>query len=237
MLDTYLKWFHSHERILIVVIVLAVGAFGFNKWLDKSATDANRKAAVAEQVLAETVAANKKLAEQVSTQAAQYAQDRAVSEQEIHSLLQTVASRDAASITKIKDVSTPKLPSQVIADLNESYRGELVNPNAVTADGLIQFAAPVVQKFTVTKIEHDAFAADLADDKKIFAKQDDQLNAANRLIETYTQRVDGLNLQIDQTNKKCTADIAVVKADARKGKRFWYVLGVVTGFLGRAAIK
>ena len=68
MLEKYITWFKAHERLLIVALVLGVGVYGFNHWLDKSAVDAQTKAAVAEQVAAEQKSANAQLAAQLQQQ-------------------------------------------------------------------------------------------------------------------------------------------------------------------------
>lgn len=231
-----LSWLQRHERLLLGVLVLAVVMFLGNKWLDKSAMDAKLNQAAVAQQLADAKQNSDKLAAMLAQQSAQFEQQSAERAREINALVVAMASRDAASSKKIEEVKEHKLPAQVVADLNEAYHGELVTPNAVTADGLVQFAPPVIQQFTVTKIERDNAVANLADQKDINAKQADTIKQSTDLIHTFETRVDGLNNLMVVQGKKCEADIAVVKADARKGKRFWYILGVVTGFLGRSAI-
>lgn len=233
-----LSWLQRHERMVLVILTLAAVLWLGNKWLDKSATDAERKAAVAEQVLAETKQSNEKLAAQLATQSANFEQERLAREQEIKTLLSAIASRDAASAKKIIEVKAPKEPVQVLKDLNDAYAGTLpVLPNAVTSDGMIQFPAPVVQEFTVTKIERDTAVADSADRKEAMDKQQLELLSVNNLIDTYDRRVVGLETQITQTQTKCEADLAVIKAQARKSKRNWFIAGFVAGIATRILVK
>jgi hypothetical protein len=62
------------------------------------------------------------------------------------------------------------------------------------------------------------------------------LTASNAQVATLNTEVSGLNLQLVDNSKVCTAQIAVVKADAAKSKRRWFLIGVVAGFLGRSAL-
>ena len=238
MLDKYLKWFAAHERLAIVVLVLVVGAFAFNKWLDKSAVDAKVQAATAQQALVESKQANEKLAALVAQQSAQYEQDKVRWAQEVNLLFSAIASRDAASAKKIVEVKKPSTPIAVVKDLNDAYNGTLpILPNTVTADGQIQFPAPVIQEFTVTKIERDTAVADVKDQKDVIARQAEQMVQADNMIKSFGTRVDGLNNQIVLQGKKCEADIAVVKTQARKSKRNWFIAGFVSGIATRLLLK
>lgn len=64
-----------------------------------------------------------------------------------------------------------------------------------------------------------------------------ELGASRTQVDALTHQVDGLNLQIVDNKKVCQDQIAVVKAEARKSKRRWFVIGYVAGFVSRQAIK
>jgi len=58
----------------------------------------------------------------------------------------------------------------------------------------------------------------------------------NKSIFDLTTQVGGLQkLGVDQ-QKQCTDEIAVVKAQAAKSKRRWFVIGYVAGFFSRQFI-
>lgn len=66
---------------------------------------------------------------------------------------------------------------------------------------------------------------------------DKLLVASNGRVDTLNSRVEGLTLQIGDSDKVCKAQIAVVKAQARKQKRWIFVVGYISGFLSRQLIK
>lgn len=63
------------------------------------------------------------------------------------------------------------------------------------------------------------------------------LTASGQQVITLNGRVSGLELKAQDDAKVCSAQIAVVKAEARRSKRRWLYAGMVIGFLGRQAIK
>jgi hypothetical protein len=56
-------------------------------------------------------------------------------------------------------------------------------------------------------------------------------------VATLNEEVSGLRLENTDEAKVCTAQIAVVKAQAAKSKRRWFIAGVVTGWVGRQLLK
>lgn len=230
-----LSWVQKHERLLICTLVLVVVLVLGNKWLDKSAADAQSKAAVAQEILAEQKQANAALAAQAAKQEAEYQQMMNVLERQNQALVQAMASRDAASKQQIANVIKPKNATDALKDLNTAYQTAL--PATVTADDQLQFPVPVVQQFTVTKIEHDVLKADLVDETKIAENRKGELDKANMVITALGTRVDGLNLQIGDQDKACKAEVAEVKAKARKSKRNWFIAGFITGIATRILVK
>lgn len=97
------------------------------------------------------------------------------------------------------------------------------NKFSVTNDGAVGIAQ-VLEKVPVLQTELQNTIEEKANSDKLLAAQ--------------TSRVDGLNLEITglQTtavdkDKACKADIALVKAEGRKGKRFWFKAGLVVGYV------
>jgi uncharacterized protein YhaN len=62
------------------------------------------------------------------------------------------------------------------------------------------------------------------------------LTASNAQVATLNTEVSGLRLEITDDKTVCQDQIKVVKADAAKSKRRWFLIGVVAGFLGRSAL-
>ncbi len=235
MLDTYLKWFVAHERLMLVLAVLAFGTYGWNKWLDKSTMDAHAQASVAEQSALLAKQAADKQAVLMQQQIDQFNQREAAREQEMASIVAAVASRDAASSKRIADVQAPKTPPQAVTDLNAAYP-KLPVPLVPTDTGANVSTADL-QQFTATKIGADTCQADLADTKTELATDEKSLSDATGVIK-------GLQTQVaDDKVAATTAQTAFDKekkdltAQARKSKFKIFWMGVVVGFLGREAIK
>lgn len=229
MLDTYLKWFQSHERLILVAVVLTFGYFGLGKWLDKSATDKAMQAAVAQQIASVQHDADQKVAAAVAQQTALFEQERQVHDQEIASLVAAVTSRDTATTKKITQVTSTTTSPEAVADLNTAYGATLPTPLTVTEAGSIPIAD--LQQFTVAKIEEDTLQSDLADTRKELGSTSLELSSATSLVGSLQNQVTGLQLEIKDNTIASQKQIAAVKADARKGKMTWFKIGFVTGFV------
>jgi hypothetical protein len=227
MLDTYIKWFQSHERILIIALVLGVSYVGYGKWLDKAAIDSVSKAAVAQQVAAVQHDADVKIAAAVAQQTALFNQESLAHEHEMAVLVAAVASRDAASNQQIAAVTQPKTLPQAVADLNAAYK--LPTPLTVEEAGSIPTAD--IQSFTVAKIEADTAKADLENVQQELASAVYDGDQARNLIGSLTTQVSGLETELTTQATASKAEIAAVKAAARKSKFGWFKAGAVVGFV------
>jgi len=225
----------KHERLILGTMVLAVIMFLGNRWLDKSAADANAKASVAEQSAIVAKQAADKQAVLMQQQIDQFNQRESAREQEMASLVAAVASRDAASSTRIAAVQAPKTPPQAVTDLNAAYP-KLPVPLVPTDSGANVPVADL-QQFTVTKIQGDTCQADLTDTKTELANDEESLKNATSVINGFQTQV------ADDKIAAITAQTAFDKekkqlvADARKSRWHWFVSGFTLGFLGRLAIK
>jgi hypothetical protein len=231
MLDTYLKWFESHERLIIILMVLVAGSFGLSKWLDKSAMDAASKAAVAQQVAAVQHDADQKIAAAIAQQTSLFNQMQQAHEQEMASLVAAVASRDAASTTKIKTVLEPKSITDVLADLAHAYTHINFDPTAITQDGKLAFALPVVQQFTATKIEDETAKADLTDTKKELDSTVTSLGSCTTLVGSLQTQVTGLQKEIVLDKDEYEKNTKSLRVEARKKQWGWFRVGFGLGYI------
>lgn len=244
-----LTWFQKHERLILGTMVLGVVLFLGNRWLDKSAAGAESKAAAAATV-AQAADASKKQADvtyaEVLTQAnaqtallqAQVASDK----QTIASLVQSVASRDAASTSRLGEVKTSTTPLAVGQDFGNAYGVDMTG-TPVTTDGRLSLTTDAVKAATVAKIEGDTAKADLKDtESELSTAQSEVTNDEGIIVEKdkiISQDAVTLKAHDDAATadeKKAATEIKAVKADARRGKwhAFWW--GFAAGFLGREAI-
>jgi len=225
------SWMQRHERIIIVAMVLAVGAFGLNKWLDKSAIDAASKAAVAQQVAAVQHEADQKIAAAVEQQTALFNHEQQIREQEMASLVAAVASRDAASTTRVNNVLAPKPITDVLTDLSAAYPKISFDPTAITQDGKLAFPLPTVQQFTAAKIEGDTAKADLLDTKKELDTTTAGLVASTSLVGALQNQVTGLQTELTTQGSADAAVLKAEKAKARKSKLGWFKFGLGVGYV------
>lgn len=231
-----LSWLKAHERIVIVFMCLLVLGFIGNKYINYEADQATSQATVAAQVAAEAKSSAEKAAQASALTSTQYQSMVDTLTRQNQALAQAITSRDSVLGQKVTEVSKPKAPTVVASDVNEAYKGSA--PSVVTDSG-ITFDPTVVQKFTVTKLERDAFQANLSDETQVASNLKTELDKSNQLSGTLNVQVSSLNNQIVTQGKQCAADIKLVKAESRKGKVKWfkvgYVMGLVSGlWLGHA---
>jgi predicted negative regulator of RcsB-dependent stress response len=206
------SWLKQHERILIVFMVLAVGGFLGNRYLNNSAAAdrARAEAAVAAATQARTDAA---------TAAQQYQATIDALQKQNASLATAVASRQAVLVQKQQEIQAAPIPlvaaewqrliGGATGDIVSSTVGVSVTDDAARKTVIQLEAVPVLQ-------------ANLADETKIAQNTQTELNSCNNLVGK-------LNTQIGADDKACKAEIASIKADARKSKRNWFVTGMAAG--------
>ena len=87
---------------------------------------------------------------------------------------------------------------------------------------------------TVQALETIPVLKSQLDNETTLKTNDDQLiGQQNKSIFDLTTQVGGLQKLNADDAKQCTDQIAVVKADAAKSKRRWFIIGYVAGFLSR----
>ena len=228
MLESYVKFFQTHERLLIIIVVGGLLFMGWNKWLDKSAMDAKLQAAVAQQIAQVQRDADAKIAASVAQQTALFNQAQVQHEQEIASLVAAVASRDAASYKQVKQVKQSTTTPEAVADLNAAYKNL---PSPLTVDEAASVPLADLQQFTIAAIERDTVKADLSDTKKQLDSTTTQLDSAVSLDTALQGQVTGLQAEIKTNDAAAKKELDSCKADARKGKMTWFKRGFIVGFV------
>ena len=213
-LSAYVK---LHERLIGLVLAAAV-IWGVSGKIESVVAKHDKSQETQAQIVANAQQSkDAALATQAAQQAEQYKE-----------LSDKVAAQNDALVTALvkqqhTDASLP--PSDLIA------RWNTLVPQAgatVTSTGVALPEAGAVA--TVQQLESvPVLTQQLANTNSL-------LGASQKQVVTLDQEVSGLNLQLVDNQKVCTAQIAVVKADAAKSKRRWFLIGVVAGFLGRSAL-
>ena len=229
MLDNYIKWFKSHERILAVLIITGVVIFLGNKYLDKSYDSAVARSQAAQQTLAAQKEVNAQLAQQNALAQQQYqnlvgqlnAQNQRLTA-EMLTLSQTLAARQKTD---------QALPAPELALRHQALLGVSTGV-ASTENGFL--VSPPVEIQTVQSLESlPVITAQLSDETQIASDKDKQITSLGGVVNGLNSQVAGLNSQLIDAGRACQAEIAVAKKSRWKyfkaGSVVGYIAGVLTG--------
>lgn len=231
-LKTDLTWIQKHERILLALIAAAALWFGIGK-IDTLIANHDAANLHTAEVTANIQADwNAKQAQIVAEQAAQYKAlaDKVAAQ---NAALEQANINLATALTKQQKTDASLPPTELVARINTLVpaAGATVTPTGVALPST--GAVAVTQELERVPV----LTQQLDNETKLYTDDEQLLVAAKGLNDTLYSQVDGLKLQIVDNDKVCKAQIAVVKAEARKSKRKWFVIGYVAGFVSRQAIK
>ncbi len=220
------SWFKVHERLLIVLMVLLAGSWGYSKYADASASKAETRANVAEQALESQKENNAAMALQTAQVIAQY-----------QTMCQSLAAQTSALQASLTQRQAT-LAKQVTTDANLPLAG-LAQRWQVLIPTVTPTVTPVGVGLT-SQEAHDTVAAleqipvlqsNLKDTQSDLGATQGALGQANTVISDQTKQITGLNLEISDRTKACAAQVAAAKAEGRKGKIRWFKIGFVSGFV------
>jgi len=213
----------AHERLLIVVLgaVLLWGCVG--KVESIIAAHDQKTLTQAELVLQAQIDKNAALIQQAQQQAQQYAQLAQQVQQQNTQLEQTNAALIAQLRAQQKTDSTLTDP-----ELIARWKQLVPQVDAVVANNQIQVTDAGAHA-TVSQLEEvPALQSELTNEQTRTQNEEKLVAQCNAQVATLGQEVTGLNAQIVDQKKKSSAQVAVVKAEARKSKLKWFVGGVLT---------
>jgi hypothetical protein len=231
-LKTDLTWIQKHERILLAIIGGLVLWFTIGKIDTLIANHDHANLQEAQVAAAVQEEKNQALAAQIAQQAAEYKALAEKVEAQTAQLEQANVSL-ATALTKQQKTDAALPPTELVARWNTLVpaAGLTVTPTGVTLPNTGAVA-------TVQQLEKvPVLAAQLDNEIQIATGTQKLLDASEGRVVTLNDQVTGLKTQSVLDAKVCKDQIAVVKADARKGKRRWFIVGFVAGFLSRQAIK
>jgi len=227
-----LTWLQKHERIVLAVIAALALWFSIGKidTLIANHDNANlQQAKVVAQVQQEK---NDALAKQVAVDKAAY-DDLNAKVMARDAQLQALQVQLVTALAKQQQVDKTMTPTEL------TQRWNVLVPEAgatVTTNGVLLPEQGAVS--TVVELEKAPVLA-----KELDAKNEELTNAnalvaaEGQQVVTLNDLVTGLRTKAVDDAKVCTAQITVVKAEARKSKRRWFYAGVVVGFTARQVVK
>ena len=223
----YLK---HHLILLALVVALAFGGiYGIESLIARhDAVNAQQQQAA----LAAQVALVQSLQQQISHDEQVYAAQNAALAQTISGLANAISTRDKQNDQQ-KQKDATLTAQEAAARLSEQTKAQPGEVTAVGTGGSIDL--PISRQVVASLDQLTTVTADLADTKTSLANE--TTIAGNNAAETTGQKqlVGALQTQIVDADKACKAEVASVKADARKSKFKWFlggfIAGVVTGHL------
>lgn len=230
-LSGYLK---THERLAIVILAVALiwGVAGKveNTIAAHDKARLNADAAVLQAQVDKNAAvaqANAQLAAQFQTLQQQTAAANAQLEKNMAAALKALSAQQTADAAlaptdlAARIESLTALPNNSVVPTATGYT--LTAPAAVSIAQHLESVPTLTNEVTNLQTEK-------TNDEKELALQ-------TKLVGGLNTQIDGLKLQMTDATKVCNDQVAVVKAEARKSKRRWFVAGFVTGFVSSVALK
>ena len=240
----------DHERLLIVIIAAVVLWFSYGKYADIRANEADKALQEQKLVVAAQVQANQQLAAQVQKDEAQQAADKAA----LQALTDKVTAQNQqlaqANIALANTLAKQQKTDATLPPSELAQHWAQITPNmpaggvtvskdnaiAVTQAGAV---ATVVQLERVPFLTQELAneTTQKQNDDQIIANQTKNIFDLGTTIGDLHKQIDGKDLLIADNTKQCTDEKNVMKAQFRKSKRRWFVIGYVAGFVSRQAIK
>jgi cell division protein FtsB len=239
----------DHEKLLIVLILAIVCWWGYGKYADIRANEADKALQEQKLVVAAQVQQNAALAVQAQKDAAQAAADKAA----LQALSDKVAAQNqqlvaantalAVALTKQQKVDAALPVPELVNRWAELVPG--TNFKDAVGAGNNVTVTPSNALATVDKLEEGRTdKAKLVNETALYDNEVTLFTAANKSIfdlgtsiGTLNASVAGKDKLIADNQKQCTDEKNVMKAQFRKSKRRWFVVGYVAGFVSRQAIK
>jgi len=228
-------WLLDHERLIIVVIVVVGLWFGYGKYAQIRADHDSAVLKQAQIVANQQASQNAALAAQVQTDAAQL---KALSDK-LEAQNQQLANANVALATAL---SKQQHTDATLPPTELAQRWAQITPN-MPAGGVTvntQNSMTVTQAGAVATVQElekvPVLTTELANENAAKANDDQLLSSANKSIVDLDSQITGLNKSIVDNNAVCQDQIKLVKAQAAKSKRRWFIIGYVAGFLSREFI-
>jgi len=228
-ISVYLK---EHERIVLVFIAGLVLWFGIGKVDSLIARHDNANLQQAQVAAQANAKHDEALTQQVAQDKAAYT---ALNEQVMarDAQLQQIQAQLVAALANRQAADKVLPPTDLVERWNVLVpaANATVTPNGVTLPEQGAVATVVeLEKVPVLTQQVANGNEELSNAQKLVAAEGQQVTDRDTLIA-------GLRTQSVADARVCTEQIATVKAEARKSKRRWFVIGYFSGFLSRQAIK
>jgi hypothetical protein len=210
-------------------MILVVGYFGLNHYLNNAADKATQRATIAEAALAQQTSSNAKTEATLAQVTQQYAAIVQSLQAQIASQAVIVAQRQAAVVTQQHvdaNLALPELANRL------KTLGNAPDGSVLSTGNYVQFTQPAAVAVLQTLEVIPALQANLKDETALAGSAQAAQAQGDKVIAAQGIEITGLKLTITDEEASCKAQVSVVRAEARKGKIKAFKWGVVVGFLG-----
>lgn len=215
----------EHERLILGLAALGVILLCFNWWMNNAAAKASAKNVLAQQQLQAQKDMNAHLEQDSAQKDKQYEELLTAVTKQIQGLQTAMTSRDT-QLTKAEQTDKT-LP---LSDLGSHWEGLIGVTNGISSGSAGLLVDDQASRATVAELEQvPVLEANLKDDGTIIGKREDEISSLTSAYGSCRQEVSGLSDQITKADAACKAQVADVKAQARKSKRNWFIGGLITG--------
>lgn len=224
-------WFTQHILLLAFIALLVGGSvYGVNSIIARHDAANSTKF---EQILATQVAETKSLQQQMAAdQAANDVRDAAY-QKTISTLSQSIVQRDANAKKQVAVDSTLDASAAAARLVQQTNAA----PNEVTVAGsLVTMDLPITRDVVTALDNLVRVTGDLQDTQGQLTAQIGLTADANKNLTDAKSVISSQTIQIADQVKSCNAQIATVKAKARKSKFKWFIVGYVAGFVSGVTV-
>lgn len=230
-LETQITWFKAHERLVLLLVVSAVGIYGYNKYLDYSISRDKNQAMIANQqaqVSAQAFTQSQAQTQVVLGQLAALQQQILDQNKRIDQAMQQRAQATDAQKKKNDQSNSAEVAARIVQLLR-------VQPQEVTAssvDGTVVFSASAAHT-DVNTLEDGAKAqADVKDLSTELASCKTQVSQQEIAIQDEQEtNIAGVKA-LDDEKKAHAKDVATLNQEKKKAWLNGFKWGSIAGFVG-----
>jgi hypothetical protein len=225
---TVSEYLKAHERLLLALVAAGVlwVAIGKIDTLIQHHDDANLKQA--QVIAAQDASKNAAIAAQVASDKAAFDALQTKLQAQDAALVQANVAL-ATALTKQQKIDATLPPTDLVARWNTLVPSAnvTVSTNGETLPN--SGAVATVQQLEIIPVQQE----EITNEQTLVANGNALAVVQTKQVTDLTAQVTGLKLQSVDDAKVCQAQIAVVKADARKSKRRYFIAGFVAGIATR----
>ena len=220
--------FKTHEKLILALIAAGVLYFVIGRVDSIIARHDDAKLKQAQTVASVQSQKDAAIAAQVAADKAAFDALQAKLQAEDDALVQANVAL-ATALTKQQKTDATLPPTDLVARWNAlvPQAAASVTTNGVTLPSTGAIAT--VQQLEIIPVQQE----EITNEQTLVANGDALAVAQTKQVTDLTAQITGLKLSAVDDAEVCQTQIAVVKADARKSKRRWFVVGFVAGIATR----